>query len=474
MVWIRKIVAFGTLSILKRVMRGATVTGYIMTARFGAINRILGKHVPEQRIYLRSDKTTRYVRLSPLIQTIMGTTFALAFCWTIVSSVALAVQAISANSEKEQATVLQDAYELRLAQLASERDQRSLEAQTSLDRFYIALRQVSAQQSDLLELEEERRELGKGLKIMQRKLQDAVKARDLAEKRADALLTDLQSVTGNLNSELGSSNDTQATLSFLTTALDKTVVQRDTLNAETVYMKNRVGELELDAALLQERGNQIFNRLEEAVDVALTPLSSALDRRGINTESLVKEVRRGYSGSGGAITPLEISSQSTLTDELSTRADKLLRQLDRVNLMKLAVSKVPLGHPIVGSYRFTSGFGMRRHPVSGGRRMHNGTDMAGARGTKIVATGDGVVTFAGRQSGYGNLVKIRHAQGFETYYAHLHRINVKSGQKVSRGQKIGGMGNTGGSTGVHLHYEIRIGGKPINARNYMKAANDVF
>ena len=474
MVWIRKIVAFGTLSILKRVMRGATVTGYIMTARFGAINRILGKHVPEQRIYLRSDKTTRYVRLSPLIQTIMGTTFALAFCWTIVSSVALAVQAISANSEKEQATVLQDAYELRLAQLASERDQRSLEAQTSLDRFYIALRQVSAQQSDLLELEEERRELGKGLKIMQRKLQDAVKARDLAEKRADALLTDLQSVTGNLNSELGSSNDTQATLSFLTTALDKTVVQRDTLNAETVYMKNRVGELELDAALLQERGNQIFNRLEEAVDVALTPLSSALDRRGINTESLVKEVRRGYSGSGGAITPLEISSQSTLTDELSTRADKLLRQLDRVNLMKLAVPKVPLGHPIVGSYRFTSGFGMRRHPVSGGRRMHNGTDMAGARGTKIVATGDGVVTFAGRQSGYGNLVKIRHAQGFETYYAHLHRINVKSGQKVSRGQKIGGMGNTGGSTGVHLHYEIRIGGKPINARNYMKAANDVF
>ena len=438
------------------------------------INRILGKHVPEQRIYLRSDNTTRYVRLSPLIQTIMGTTFALAFCWTIVSSVALAVQAISANSEKEQATVLQDAYEQRLTQLASERDQRSLEAQTSLDRFYIALRQVSAQQSDLLELEEERRELGKGLKIMQRKLQDAVKSRDLAEKRADALLTDLQSVTGNLNSELGSSNDTQATLSFLTTALDKTVVQRDTLNAETVYMKNRVGELELDAALLQERGNQIFSRLEEAVDVALTPLSNALDRRGINTKSLVNEVRRGYSGTGGAITPLEISSESVLTDALSSRADKLLRELDRVNLMKLAVSKVPLGHPVVGSYRFTGGFGMRKHPISGGRRMHNGTDMAGSRGQKIVSTGDGVVTFAGRQSGYGNLVKIRHAQGFETYYAHLHRINVKSGQKVSRGQKIGGMGNTGGSTGVHLHYEIRLGGKPINARNYMKAANDVF
>jgi murein DD-endopeptidase MepM/ murein hydrolase activator NlpD len=439
-----------------------------MNTRFGALNRILSRHVPEQRIYLRSDKTTRYVRLSPLVQTIAGSAFAMGFCWMIVASVALGLQSISANSNKEQATVLQQAYEERLDKLAKERDQRSHEAKTSLDRFYIALRQVSAQQSELLELEEERRELGKGLKIMQRKLQTAVKARDTAENRSDALREDLQSVSGNLNSELGSANDTQATLSFMTAALDQAVLQRDGLTAETAYMKKRVDDLELDSALLQERGNQIFGRLEEAADVALTPLASSLNRRGINTKSLIEQVRRGYSGSGGALTPLEISSESVLADELSARADKLLRQLDRVNLMKLAKAKVPLGHPVIGSYRFTGGFGMRRHPISGGRRMHNGTDMAGSRGQTIVATADGVVTFAGRQSGYGNLIKIRHAQGFETYYAHLYRINVKSGQKVSLGQKIGGMGNTGGSTGVHLHYEIRLGGTPINARNYMK------
>lgn len=438
-----------------------------MSSIFGALNRILSKHVPEQRVYLRSDKTTRYIRVSPLTQTIAGSAFALAFCWMIVASVALAIQSISANSNKEQAAVIEEAYEERLELLAKERDQRSLEAKTSLDRFYIALRQVSSQQSEMLELEEERRELGKGLKIMQQKLQKAVKARDMAQKHADALREDLQSVSGNRNSELGSAGDTQATLSFMTAALDQAVKQRDGLTEETEYMRERVGELELDSALLQERGNQIFDRLEEAADVALSPLANSLKRRGINTESLLKEVRRGYSGTGGALTPLEISSESVLADELTSRADKLLRQLDRVSLMKLAKSKVPLGHPVVGSYRFTGGFGMRRHPISGGRRMHNGTDMAGSRGQPIVATADGVVTFAGRQSGYGNLVKIRHSQGFETYYAHLYRINVKAGQKVSLGQKIGGMGNTGGSTGVHLHYEIRLGGKPINARNYM-------
>lgn len=445
-----------------------------MNTRFGAINRVLGKHVPEQRIYLRSDKTTRYVRLSPLVQTVMGTTFAAAFCWTIIASVALGIQAISASSEQDQAVVLQEAYEQRLAQLSNERDQRSLEAQTALDRFYVALTQVSAQQSELLKLEEERRELGTGLKIMQRKLQTAVKSRDQAEDRADALRADLQSATGNLNSNLGSSNDTETTLSFLTTAFDKTVLQRDDLSLQTATMEERVKELELDSALLQERGEQIFDVLEDAVDVALTPLTKALDRQGINTEALVKEVRRGYSGEGGALTPLEISSESVLADALSSRADKLLRELDRVNLLKLAMDKVPLGHPIVGSYRLTSGFGMRVHPVTGGRRMHNGTDMAGSRGQKIVAPGDGVVTFAGRQNGFGNLVKIRYAQGFETYFAHLNSINVKAGQKVSRGQLIAGMGNSGISSGVHLHYEIRIGGKPVNARNYMKAAQNVF
>ncbi|MCL4140565.1 UNVERIFIED_CONTAM: hypothetical protein GTU68_032648 [Idotea baltica] len=97
--------------------------------------------------------------------------------------------------------------------------------------------------------------------------------------------------------------------------------------------------------------------------------------------------------------------------------------------------------------------------------------MAGPRGTPIVATGDGVVTFAGRQSGYGNLVKIRHSQGFETYYAHLNVIRVKNGQRVSRGDRIGDMGNTGRSTGVHLHYEIRIGGKAVNPANYMRSVN---
>ena len=91
-----------------------------------------------------------------------------------------------------------------------------------------------------------------------------------------------------------------------------------------------------------------------------------------------------------------------------------------------------------------------------------------------MATGDGLVTFAGRQSGYGNLIKIEHALGTETRYGHLSKINVKVGQKVSRGSLIGAMGNTGRSTGPHLHYEVRVNGKAVNPMSFIKAAQNVF
>ena len=106
--------------------------------------------------------------------------------------------------------------------------------------------------------------------------------------------------------------------------------------------------------------------------------------------------------------------------------------------------------------------------------MHRGTDFAAKHGTPIYSTGEGVVVHAGWGSGYGRLVKIKHEFGFETRYAHLSRIRVKVGQKVSRGQRIGDMGNTGRSTGTHLHYEVRINGKDLNPMTYIKAAKDVF
>jgi murein DD-endopeptidase MepM/ murein hydrolase activator NlpD len=116
--------------------------------------------------------------------------------------------------------------------------------------------------------------------------------------------------------------------------------------------------------------------------------------------------------------------------------------------------------PVPG--RITSGYGMRRHPILGYRRMHAGIDFRAGQGTPIYAVTDGTVQFAGRNGGHGNYVKINHGSGLATGYAHMSRIAVSSGARVSRGQVIGYVGSTGLSTGPHLHYEVFRNGKAVN------------
>lgn len=129
---------------------------------------------------------------------------------------------------------------------------------------------------------------------------------------------------------------------------------------------------------------------------------------------------------------------------------------------------IPAIQPILNKNlkAISSGFGRRIDPIFRVGRMHTGMDFSAAKGTKVFATGDGVVAEAGRKAGYGNVVVINHGFGYQTLYAHLQKINVKPRQKVTRAQVIGTVGSTGKSTGSHLHYEVRYHGKPVNPVNY--------
>ncbi|WP_324669015.1 M23 family metallopeptidase [Geochorda subterranea] len=115
----------------------------------------------------------------------------------------------------------------------------------------------------------------------------------------------------------------------------------------------------------------------------------------------------------------------------------------------------------------SSGYGPRTHPITGQSDYHYGVDIAGMVGTPIRAAADGQVVSAGRRSGYGLTIVIDHGYGRQTLYGHLSRIQVKVGQRVTKGQVIGAMGSTGLSTGPHLHYEVRVNGRPVNPLNYL-------
>lgn len=128
---------------------------------------------------------------------------------------------------------------------------------------------------------------------------------------------------------------------------------------------------------------------------------------------------------------------------------------------------IPSLNPLNGS-ALTSGFGMRTHPVLGGRRGHRGIDLASPSGTPIRATADGVVSRADWFSSYGLYVSLEHGGQIQTRYGHMSRLNVAPGQQVKKGDIIGYVGSTGRSTGPHLHYEVRIAGTAVNPVPYMQ------
>jgi len=133
----------------------------------------------------------------------------------------------------------------------------------------------------------------------------------------------------------------------------------------------------------------------------------------------------------------------------------------------------PSGWPVRAGY-ITSTYGFRKDPFRGRGAFHKGIDFAGVRGSPVIAVAEGVVTFSGRQSGYGNLVEIRHSDGRVTRYGHCDRLLVKEGASIDRGQTIATLGSTGRSTGPHVHFEILIGGKQVNPIKYVDQTNLVI
>jgi len=115
----------------------------------------------------------------------------------------------------------------------------------------------------------------------------------------------------------------------------------------------------------------------------------------------------------------------------------------------------------------TSAYGLRVSPFTGNRQMHEGIDIAGPRGLPVLATADGIVTYSGRLAGFGNAVVLNHGFGFKSFFAHNDTTKVRVGQTVKRGQVIATLGNTGYSTGPHLHYEVLVNDVPVNPMKYI-------
>lgn len=237
------------------------------------------------------------------------------------------------------------------------------------------------------------------------------------------------------------------------------------LNRENVWMKTRWAVL-MKAV---ERTSQELAELEQSDDthyrviLDLEPLAPSIREAGVggqlreSGEIRYAYIRQGYEKVENIHNRLDIEQQSL---------EKLTRELMRKEQMWASRPSIqPINNRQLT--RFNSIFGMRLHPVYNDWRLHNGLDLTAPQGTPVYASGDGLVTYAAWNGGYGNVIFLNHGHGFETRYGHLHRFNVANGQQVKRGDLIGFVGNTGVSTTPHLHYEVLYRGKYVNPANFM-------
>lgn len=220
-------------------------------------------------------------------------------------------------------------------------------------------------------------------------------------------------------------------------------------------------------ARIEARQIAFAERLTRVADARAARAAAAIRKYGLNPDQLASEAS---SDVGGPFIPFFGSKDKDVRDP---RFIRLAASLERMGSMERALQGIPSSLP-AAVISMSSDFGYRRDPFTGAAAMHAGIDFKGPIGTPVMAAADGVVSYAGVHSGYGNCVEITHANGLVTRYAHLSSFSVTLGQKVARGVQIARMGSSGRSTGPHLHFEVRLDGQAINPLKFLEANPNVL
>ena len=231
-----------------------------------------------------------------------------------------------------------------------------------------------------------------------------------------------------------------------------------------------------------ESSLEVLNRQVDQMQIVMTDLQQRDDnlyRVLFGAEPIPLAIRQGTQRKIDYYEQISRMSNSQLAGELTLKVDMLEKELytqaksydeilEMTKTQEIRMENIPAIQPVMNKdlKRVASGYGMRIDPVYHVRRFHQGMDFTAPTGTEIFATGNATVKFSGWKQGYGNTVILDHGFGYETLYAHLYKSLVRKGQKVRRSDIIALVGNTGKSTGPHLHYEVRLNGKPIDPRNY--------
>ncbi len=244
---------------------------------------------------------------------------------------------------------------------------------------------------------------------------------------------------------------------------------RDSLPRQSRISNIKTASLDTGTGIDRSLNNLGHTQNSILISAEIETLDSIETTRAIieSTDMDVEQVlQAGNVGTGGPLMSLENFTSDNPEDN---RINSIKARAFEAKLLNDALKAIPLGHPVDADFYRTSSFGVRKDPFTRRPAMHQAVDMASYHLAPIVSTAEGTVIYTGTKGGYGKVVIVDHGHGFTTKYAHLAKTYVKRGQKVKKGDKIGGMGSTGRSTATHLHYEIHFQGDVYDPDKFLKA-----
>ena len=427
----------------------------------------------ERQIYLRSEGQVQFVTIRPWMMISTVILSFIIFLWMAFATINVAFKDQIISAKKQQFYRMQAAYEDKLAGLQDKvtkvngrllLDQQAYEARVAA--FTARQKKLEIRQARLEAL------LGKGFNL---------------DKGASSLLS--KPVTAGMiisRARSGGRNGDRVRMGFdkrqpvrpqdrkRTGRADKTDIHppagtsitRRTYTKKILQAEFDDMQRHLDKA--REFQSRVLAALEKKTSDRATAIARVIRKIGFNPEKLAGQVRK--NAVGGPFVPVSLDN----SDGDSASIYRIYDKLEQARELKTVLKAMPITLPLAGPRRINSPFGVRRDPFRKTAAMHTGIDYKDAWGAPVLAPAAGKVVRAGWMGGYGRVIEILHPYGISTRYAHLSRMDVKVGNSVKRGQRIGRVGSSGRSTGSHLHYETRVSGKAVNPKRFLKAGRYVF
>jgi len=417
---------------------------------------ITDKYFPERQLVLRTDGDLKYLEISKRLQmTTAACVFGL-LSWTAFTSTTHFLHDGELVEKDKEILSVQVAYRSLLTEVSEYQNKFtniSDELEANHTRLVASIDPKTLKNKD--------------------KLVTAEAARKEAQIARKHLNRQLLSIEESMR-ELASRNYTlKDDLSLKEMDLQTALAERNTARLQKKRLEEKLRKIEIEMAKLNHTQEDLIKRVSDQANEEISDIEATLTLAGLDPDEMLNNLDQDNTASGGPFIAA-VSKDGQATEEAEKiKLGMVDRHLSRWQGLQHIRQSLPLAQPL-DYYYISSRYGKRRDPVNKRWAVHYGLDMAASKKSPVYVTAPGKVKFVGWKGNYGRFIVIDHGNGIETRYGHLHKTLVKKGETVDFRKKIGLVGNTGRSTGAHLHYEIRVNDKNVDPYKFIKAGRNVF